>query len=409
MNEMLSTNETKSTKQAPSADHPRSVTVLGATGSVGKSTLDLIAADPESYRVEALTANRRADELAALAIEHRAKLAVVADPSAYGDLKRALSGTGIDIAAGPDGLARAALAPSDWVMAAIVGAAGLPATLEAVRRGAMVALATKECLVSAGALFMDEVRRSGATLLPVDSEHNAIFQALAGAHPEDVERLVLTASGGPFRSAGLETMREATPALALDHPNWEMGAKITIDSATMMNKGLELIEAHHLFSIGEERIDILVHPQSIIHSMVAFTDGSFLAQLGAPDMRIPIAYTLGWPERLDADTPRLDLADIGKLTFEQPDPVRFPPLRLARDVLKAGGGAPNVLNAANEVAVAAFLEERIGFADIASIVEATLDVMPVTPLDSLETVFKVDDEARRRADELIAQRSKRAS
>lgn len=402
-------NEAISARQAQSADRPRSVTVLGATGSVGKSTLDLIAADPESYRVEALTANRRADELAALAIEHRAKLAVVADPLAYGDLKRALSGTGIDIAAGPDGLARAALAPADWVMASIVGAAGLPATLEAVRRGAMVALATKECLVSAGSLFMDEVRRSGATLLPVDSEHNAIFQALAGERAEDVERLVLTASGGPFRDASVETMRQATPALALDHPNWEMGAKITIDSATMMNKGLELIEAHHLFAIGEERIDILVHPQSIIHSMVAFTDGSFLAQLGAPDMRIPIAYALGWPERLDADTPRLDLAEIGKLTFEPPDPSRFPPLRLARDVLRSGGSAPNVLNAANEVAVAAFLEERIGFADIASIVEATLEAMPVTPLDSLETVFTVDDEARRRADELIAQRSKRAS
>ncbi|MGI9510624.1 MAG: 1-deoxy-D-xylulose-5-phosphate reductoisomerase, partial [Geminicoccaceae bacterium] len=263
---------------------------------------------------------------------------------------------------------------------------------------------TKECLVSAGALFMKEVRRCRATLLPVDSEHNAIFQALSGTGSDAVERLVLTASGGPFRQATADAMKRATPALALDHPNWQMGAKITIDSATMMNKGLELIEAHHLFDIAEERIDILVHPQSIIHSLVAFTDGSMLAQLGAPDMRIPIAYTLGWPERLHAETPRLDLAAIGKLTFEHPDQERFPSLRLARKALQAGDSAPNVLNAANEVAVAAFLEERIGFSDIAAVVEGTLAAMPAMPLDSLETVFAVDDDARRRAAELIAQR-----
>ncbi|MGI9498600.1 MAG: 1-deoxy-D-xylulose-5-phosphate reductoisomerase [Geminicoccaceae bacterium] len=390
--------------QAPSTEQPRSVTVLGATGSVGKSTLDLVAADPDCFRIEALTANRQAEELAALAKRHGAKLAVVADSSAYGDLKQALSGSDVEAAAGQEGLVRAAAAPSDWVMAAIVGAAGLPATLEAVRRGAMVALATKECLVSAGALFMEEVRRCRATLLPVDSEHNAIFQALSGARASEVERLVLTASGGPFRKATAETMRQATPALALDHPNWRMGAKITIDSATMMNKGLELIEAHHLFAIAGDRIDILVHPQSIIHSLVAFTDGSMLAQLGSPDMRIPIAYALGWPERLNADTPRLDLADIGKLTFERPDQERFLPLRLAREALEAGGSAPNVLNAANEVAVAAFLEERIGFSDIAGIVEATLAALPAMPLDSLDAVFAVDDEARRRAADLIAQR-----
>ena len=390
--------------QAPSRDRPRSVTVLGATGSVGKSTLDLIAADPDRFRVEALTANRNADELAALAKKFDAKLAVVADPTAYADLKSALSGSGVEVAAGHDGLVQAAALPSDWVMAAIVGAAGLPATLEAVRRGAMVALATKECLVSAGALFMKEIRRCRATLLPVDSEHNAIFQALSGAGNEAVERLVLTASGGPFRQATADAMKRATPALALDHPNWQMGAKITIDSATMMNKGLELIEAHHLFDVAEEQIDILVHPQSIIHSLVAFTDGSMLAQLGSPDMRIPIAHTLGWPERLHADTPRLDLAAIGELTFEHPDQERFPSLRLARKALQAGDSAPNVLNAANEVAVAAFLEERIGFSDIATIVEATLAALPATPLDNLETVFAVDDEARRRAAELIAQR-----
>ncbi|MGI9487971.1 MAG: 1-deoxy-D-xylulose-5-phosphate reductoisomerase [Geminicoccaceae bacterium] len=391
--------------RGPSADHPRSVTVLGATGSVGKSTLDLIAADPDRYRVEALTANSRAEDLAALAKQHHAKLAVVVDPSAYGDLKRALAGSDVEAAAGQDGLIRAAALPSDWVMAAIVGAAGLPATLEAVRRGAMVALATKECLVSAGSLFMDEVQRSKATLLPVDSEHNAIFQALSGASISSVERLVLTASGGPFRKTPAEVMKEATPALALDHPNWQMGAKITIDSATMMNKGLELIEAHHLFGVSEDRIDILVHPQSIIHSMVSFTDGSVLAQLGSPDMRIPIAHALGWPERLVTGSPRLDLADIGKMTFEQPDPVRFPPLRLAREALREGDSAPNILNASNEVAVAAFLDERIGFSDIAAIVEATLEAMPTRSLDNLDTVFAVDDEARRRSADLVAQRS----
>jgi 1-deoxy-D-xylulose-5-phosphate reductoisomerase len=389
-------------RKAPSADHPRSVTVLGATGSVGKSTLDLVGGDPKRFQVRALTANRNVEELAALAKTHHAKLAAVADPEAYGDLKHALSGSGIEAVAGPEGLIRAAAMPSDWVMAAIVGAAGLPATLEAIRRGAMVALATKECLVSAGSLFMDEVRAHGATLLPVDSEHNAIFQALGDKDVAGVERLVLTASGGPFRQASAETMRRATPASALDHPNWQMGAKITIDSATMMNKGLELIEAHHLFGIPEDRIDILVHPQSIIHSMATFTDGSVLAQLGAPDMRIPIAYALGWPERLEADTPRLDLTEIGRLTFELPDPTRFPSLRLAREVLQTSGSAPNVLNAANEIAVEAFLAQRIGFADIADVVEKTLSASTIQPLDRLSTVFAVDKEARREAADIVA-------
>lgn len=390
--------------QAPTQDRPRSVTVLGATGSIGRNTLDLVAQDPKSFRVVALTANKDAEGLATLAKAHHAKIAVVADPASYDDLKDALSGTEIEAAAGPDGLIQAAAMASDWVMAAIVGAAGLPATHEAVRRGAMVALATKECLVSAGSLFMQEVEAGKATLLPVDSEHNAIFQALSGAGTSGVERLVLTASGGPFRQATAETMRQATPALALDHPNWEMGAKVTIDSATMMNKGLELIEAHFLFDMPGDRIDILVHPQSIIHSMVAFTDGSVLAQLGEPDMRIPIAYALGWPDRLQAETPRLDLASIGKLTFEPPDQERFPPLRLARDVLKAGGCAPNILNAANEIAVDAFLKERIGFTDIAGVVEEVLAAMPAMPLDSLQTVFAIDGEARRQAADVIAKR-----
>lgn len=390
---------------SPSWDRPRSVTILGATGSVGRSTLDLIGRDPSSYRVEALTAHRNVEELAKVAKLHGAKLAVIADADLYNDLKDALGGSDIEAAAGPEGLILAAALPADWVMAAIVGAAGLPATLEAVHRGAMVALATKECLVSAGSLFMEEVSGQGATLLPVDSEHNAIFQALSGDTRESVERLILTASGGPFWQATIETMRAATPAIALKHPNWDMGAKISIDSATMMNKGLELIEAHHLFGIGEDLIDVLVHTQSIVHSLVAFKDGSMLGQLGQPDMRIPIAYTLGWPKRIEADTPRLDLAEIGKLTFETPDDKRFPALRLARDALCAGGGAANVLNAANEIAVAAFLDQKIGFLDIAASVEATLESVSTSNIDNLEQVFAVDREARIKCAELIEKRS----
>ncbi len=305
------------TLSPPSRDRPRSVTVLGATGSVGQSTLDLIGADPECYRIEALTAHRNVEKLARAAKQHRAKLAVVADPALYGALKEALSGSDIEGAAGPEGLILAAALPADWVMAAIVGAAGLPATLEAVHRGAMVALATKECLVSAGSLFMDQVENHGATLLPVDSEHNAIFQALKNEAFDMVERLVLTASGGPFWQASMAEMEQATPSIALKHPNWDMGAKISIDSATMMNKGLELIEAHHLFGMGEDRLDVLVHTQSIIHSLVAFKDGSMLAQLGEPDMRIPIAYALGWPARIEVRTRRLRLEEVGRLTFDE--------------------------------------------------------------------------------------------
>jgi 1-deoxy-D-xylulose-5-phosphate reductoisomerase len=390
---------------APSSDRPRSVTVLGATGSVGRSTLDLIAADPGCYRVEALTAHRRVDELAAAARKHHAKLAVIGDPAGYGALKDALSGSRIEVAAGPEGLVLAAALPADWVMAAIVGAAGLPATLEPVRRGAMVALATKECLVSAGSLFMDQVRRHGATLLPVDSEHNAIFQALKGENFAAVERLVLTASGGPFWRASKEAMRQATPALAVDHPNWNMGAKISIDSATMMNKGLELIEAHHIFGMDESRLDVLVHTQSIIHSLVAFRDGSLIAQLGEPDMRIPIAYALGWPERLDTTTPRLDLDAIGQLTFEKADPQRFPALRVARDAMRTGGNAANIMNAANEVAVAAFLDHRIGFLDIAALVEATLELIPTSGIDDLEQVFAFDQQARQACAGMIDRRT----
>ncbi len=389
------------TVQAPSTDHPRSVTVLGATGSIGLSTLDLIEADPDCYDIVALTAHRNVDALARLARLHRAKLAVIADPAGYPALKEALEGSGTEVACGPEGLVQAASLPAEWVMAAIVGAAGLPPTLAAVQRGAMVALATKEALVAAGSLFMEQVKAHGATLLPVDSEHNAIFQALKGECGTSIERLILTASGGPFWRATQDVMAAATPAIALKHPNWEMGAKISIDSATMMNKGLELIEAHHLFAMDEERLDVLVHTQSIIHSLVSFRDGSTLAQLGQPDMRIPIAYILGWPERIEVKTPRLDLAEIGKLTFEPPDLERYPALRLARDVMRTGGQAANVMNAANEIAVAAFLDQKIGFLDIAAHVEATVEMIPTSELVDLEQIIAIDQEARMRCAELI--------
>ena len=383
---------------------PRRISVLGATGSIGRSTLDLVRRQPERYRVVALTADRSAEQLARAALEHRAELAVVADENAYAALRAALAGSGIETAAGEAALAAAGARPADWVMAAILGAAGLAPTLEAVRRGALVALATKESLVCAGRLFTDEVRRSGATLLPVDSEHNAIFQALGGADLGDVERLILTASGGPFRTRALADMARIAPEEAVLHPNWSMGAKISVDSATMMNKGLELIEAHHLFDLPAERIEILVHPESVVHSLVAFRDGSVLAQLGAPDMRIPIAHTLGWPRRLDVPTPRLDLARVATLRFEAPDPVRFPALRLARDALGAGGGLPTVLNAANEVAVAAFLERRLGFLDIARVVEGALERGSLRAPESIGEVIALDRETRRRTVELVARR-----
>jgi 1-deoxy-D-xylulose-5-phosphate reductoisomerase len=321
-------------------------------------------------------------------------MAVVADPARYDDLKAALSGSGVEAAAGPEALCEAAARPADWVMAAIVGAAGLEPTLEAVRRGATVALANKECLVCAGTLFMAAVAEHGATLLPVDSEHNAIFQVFDFEQKSRIERIILTASGGPFRTWTREAMAAVTPEQAVAHPNWSMGAKISVDSATMMNKGLEFIEAHHIFAMPAEKIEILVHPQSVIHSMVAYEDGSVLAQLGTPDMRTPIAFTLGWPHRMAAPTARLDLGRIGTLQFEAPDHDRFPALTLVRDVLKAGGACPTVLNAANEVAVAAFLGRRIGFLDIAVLVERTVERVAVPAPVSLDDVLAADHEAR---------------
>ena len=380
---------------------PRSVTILGSTGSVGCNTLDLIEREPEAFAVEALTANGSAQRLAAQAKRVRAKLAVVADESRYRELKDALSGTGVETAAGAQAVTDAAARPADWVMAAIVGAAGLAPTLAAVRRGAIVALANKETLVCAGALMTAEVARHGATLLPVDSEHNAIFQVLDFDRLDTVDRIILTASGGPFRTMSRAAMAGVTPEQAIAHPNWDMGAKISVDSATMMNKGLELIEAHHLFGLAETRIEILVHPQSVVHSMVAYSDGSVLAQMGQPDMRTPIAYTLAWPQRMAAPVKRLDLAEIGQLTFEAPDSTRFPALRLSRQALQTGGSAPTILNAANEVAVQGFLDGRLGFLDIAEVVERTLERISAAPLNGLDDVWQVDNEARRIAIDLF--------
>jgi 1-deoxy-D-xylulose-5-phosphate reductoisomerase len=351
----------------------RTVTVLGATGSVGMSTVDLLKRGNGHYRVEAVTAHKNGAQLAKIARELNARLAVVADPSAYDDLKAALAGSGIEAASGEAALVEAAERPADWVMAAVSGSVGLKPTLAAAKRGATVALANKECLVCAGAIFMRSAAASGASVLPVDSEHNAIFQALAAGPREDVSRIVITASGGPFRTWTREQMRAATVEQALKHPNWSMGPKITIDSATMMNKCLELIEAHHLFAVPPSQLAVLVHPQSIIHGMVEYRDGSVVAQLGSPDMRTPIAHCLAYPTRIDGPAAKLDLAKIGQLTFEAPDPERFPALALGRRALDTGGAAPTIFNAANEVAVAAFLNRKIGFGGIAALVEATLD------------------------------------
>ena len=384
------------------SDVPRRITILGSTGSIGCSTIDLIDRDPDAYVVEALTANRSVDALAEQARRLNARFVAVADPDCYDDLKAAMSGTSAEIAAGPDAIVEAAARDADWVMAGIVGAAGLEPTLQAARAGAVVAFANKECLVCAGDLMLDEIARSGATLLPVDSEHNAIFQVFDFDRRDTIEKIILTASGGPFRSTSLEEMRKVTPAQAVAHPNWDMGAKISVDSATMMNKGLELIEAYYLFGIPEDRIDILVHPQSIIHSMVSYIDGSVLAQLGTPDMRTPISYTLAWPHRMTAPSARLDLGQIATLTFEAPDSERFPALRLAREALKTGGSAPTILNASNEVAVAGFLGGKLGFLDIPRVVAETLEKMPSGAIASVDDVLSVDAAAREVAKDIMS-------
>src|SRR6202166_1014535 len=395
-----------------SAGVERSVTLLGATGSIGASTIDLLKREPGRYRVEAVSANKSAAALAALARELNARFAAVGDPGAYRELKDALAGTGIAVGAGADALIEAAQRPAQWVIGAITGAAGLKPTLAAAERGVIVALANKECLVCAGGLFMRRAGACGATVLPVDSEHNALFQAMSAGRREDVRRVILTASGGPFRTKSAAEIRGATPEQALRHTNWTMGPKVTIDSATLMNKGLEIIEAHHLFDVSAAMIDVFVHPQSIVHGMVEYRDGSMVAQLGPTDMRVPIAHCLAWPDRIDAAT-RLDFARLASLTFEAPDPVRFPALRLARLALETGAGAPTVLNAANEIAVGEFLDRRIGFAEIAALVEATIEAasvrgMLVEPAD-VAAALAIDHNARSLARALVPEIALKAS
>jgi 1-deoxy-D-xylulose-5-phosphate reductoisomerase len=380
------------------------IIVLGATGSIGQSTVDVIRAHPDRFVVEALVGN---SNIAALARDARAlgaRFAVTADASRYQELKGLLAGSDVEVAAGEAAVLETAGRPADIVMAAIVGASGLKPTLAAVRAGTTVALANKECLVSAGALFMREAQNAGVAVIPVDSEHNAILQCLEMHNFDDVDRITLTASGGPFRTTPLAALAAVAPQDALRHPNWSMGPKVTIDSATLMNKGLEVIEAYHLFPVGLERLAVLVHPQSIVHSLVSYCDGSVLAQMGTPDMRTPIASALAWPRRIATLVERLDLARIASLTFEAVDHERFPAVNLCRAALQRGGSATTILNAANEVAVSEFLSQRLGFPAITALVEATLsraeaDAM-IAPLRSLDDVWAADSYGRGMAREL---------
>ncbi len=393
---------------ASRSEAPMRVSILGATGSVGRSALDIIERNPDCFEVEALVANSSAEELAALARRVGAKAAIVARSDKYQVLSDALSGSGIAAAAGEAAVMEAVERPADMIIGAIVGAAGLKPTMSALRQGKAVALANKECLVSAGELFMSEAARYGTTVLPVDSEHSAVFQVFEADNADQVEKVILTASGGPFRTHDLAAMRDVTPEQALKHPNWDMGSRITIDSATMMNKGFEVIEAFHLFPLQQEQLEVLVHPQSVVHGLVQYKDGSLLAQLGAPDMRTPIAHCLAWPSRMETPVERLDLARVATLTFEAPDLQRFPALQLAMDAMKAGGSATTILNAADEIAVEAFLQKRIGFMDIPAAVAACLDGLAASlggrMLTTVEDVLEVDLEARRFCGDWIARR-----
>ncbi len=392
------------------AEPVKGVTVLGATGSIGVSTLDVLARHPERYQVVALSANRQVDRLLQQCLQHQPRYAVMADENAAEQLRRKLAqeGAEIEVLSGVAGLEQvAALDEVDYVMAAIVGAAGLPPALAAARSGKRILLANKEALVMSGQLFMDEVRRNNAELLPIDSEHNAIFQCMPsdfsrGLAEVGVERILLTASGGPFRSTPIEQLAAVTPAQAVAHPNWSMGRKISVDSATMMNKGLEVIEACWLFNTTTENIQVVLHPQSVIHSMVEYSDGSVLAQMGNPDMRTPIAHALAWPERIESGVPSLNLFEVARLDFEKPDLQRFPCLRLAIEAIDAGGTAPAILNAANEIAVEAFLHERIRFTSIPELIEETLGRMTIETADSLETIFAADAAARELSMTLLA-------
>jgi 1-deoxy-D-xylulose-5-phosphate reductoisomerase len=393
--------------QAAANSHgaPRHVTILGATGSIGSSTVDLLRRQNGRFKVAALTAHRNGAALAKLARELGASFAAVADHDAYSELKSELSGSGIEAAAGADSVTEAARRPAEWVVGAITGTAGLAPSLAAIERGATLALANKESLVCAGTLVMRRARETGATVLPVDSEHNALFQALAAGRREDVTKVIITASGGPFRTWGKDEIRGATLQAALKHPNWSMGPKVTIDSATLMNKGLEVIEAYHLFNLKPDEIEVLVHPQSIVHGMVEFRDGSVIAHLGPHDMRVAIAHCLAYPDRIDGPVKRLNLAEVGSLTFEKPDLDRFPALGLAWAALRAGNGATTVLNAANEIAVAAFVEGKLGFTGIPALVEATLDAASrrgvMREPASIADAFSVDHNSRSLARDLL--------
>jgi 1-deoxy-D-xylulose-5-phosphate reductoisomerase len=382
---------------------PKNVSILGSTGSVGANTVEIIemhnARKPGSYQAVALTAHENVALLAEQARRLKPTFVAIGNADKYAELKLQLSGTAVELAAGPDAVVEAASRATDWVMASIMGAAGLRPTLAAVAQGKTVALANKECLVSAGELFMSEVRKAGTTLLPVDSEHNAVFQVFDPTQAHAIENITLTASGGPFRTFTAADMASVTPAQACKHPNYSMGAKISVDSATLMNKGLELIEAHHLFAIAPDRLSVVIHPQQAVHCLVSYIDGSVLAQLASPDMRTPIAYALGYPERIDAPTRRLNLAEMAQLTFEEPDTVRFPCLKLAQHAMKVAGGATTILNAANEIAVAAFLQGNLAFPYISRVVEATLEDLSGTssvPM-SVEHALALDTQARQHA------------
>ena len=388
---------------------PRTVTLLGATGSIGRSTIDLLLQQPDRYQVEAVASGNDAGALADVARTLGAKIAIVANPKSYKDLQEALGGSGIEAAAGEAAMCEAASRPVDWTLGAIAGAAGLRPTIAAVRRGGMIGLANKECLVCAGEAFMRDAAEAGAEILPVDSEHNAIAQALMAGKPKEVSKIVLTASGGPFRTWSREQIAAATPENALKHPTWSMGRKVTIDSASLMNKGLELIEAHHLFNVGSDQLDVLVHPQSVVHGLVNYTDGSVVAGLAPADMRVPIAHCLGWPDRLVTNIQALDLAKVGSLTFEPVDHARFPALKLALAALDEGGGIPTVLNAANEIAVAAFLDRKLGFPGLPALVETVIEKsksqgLARTP-QSVEDALNLDREARSIAAEELPRHS----
>ncbi len=384
-------------------DGSKKITILGATGSVGQSTLDLLRRDPDRFSVAALTANTNVEQLAKDAIEFDADLAVVADEGGFSRLKDLLSHTQTRVLAGEEGLIAAAEANSDLVVAAIVGTAGLRPTLAAVRAGTTIALANKECLVCAGDLFMSEADKAGAKILPIDSEHNAIYQVFDFERPETVDKIILTASGGPFWHRRSECLKDVTPAEAVAHPNWDMGQKISVDSATLMNKGLEVIEAFYLFPVSTDQLEVVIHRESVIHSMVEYCDGSVLAQLGSPDMRTPISYALAWPNRIKTPVERLSLPKLGKLTFAEPDTAAFPCLQLAMDSLKEGGASPLILNAANEIAVEAFLRKKMRFTDISPLVKATLDKCDMKAPHSLSMVFEQDTDARRVAADLVGQ------